>query len=417
MKIATLLILLVFPSIFLIGSPQLANNRLKQVNDSIAKAIHEQLRNNKNDLYYPETVKRFYKQADHKFLWVLPDTVKNHTWEAMLMLDCVLQFGLNHKDFHPEKLLFDRLHKLIDHYDTVSYTEKAKFDVLLTDAMLTFINQLHYGKLNPDYPAVKIDREKVDFRADQALFNAFQSKDFMSAVVDAQPRSRRYQALQEQMRLMTGQYVGDCYEVPEGQIKKVAINMERLRWVNMDEDRFIEVNIPSFILSVHEKDTVYNFKVVVGPPAHPTPILQSTIGYLMTTTRQKSNYTAPSASIAFCFPNTYDIALYGTAGKELFEKNTRAFTNGNILVENAEKLAMLLLKEEEGISKMASMYKAIKDGETRTFSLKKILPIKVIYVTSEVKDGIIVTYPDLYNLDKSMEKALYRVNPVLTLVK
>ncbi|WP_198163599.1 L,D-transpeptidase family protein [Pedobacter cryoconitis] len=395
------------------------NNRLKHVNDTvaIAKAIHEQLRNNKNDLYYPETVKRFYTKTDYKLLWVLPDTVKNHTWEAMLMLDCVLQFGLNHADFHPEKLLFDKLHKLIDHYDTISYTEKAKFDVLLTDAMITFMNQLHYGKLNPDYPARKIDREKVDFRADQALFNAFQSKEFMSAVVDAQPRSRRYRALQEQMRLMTGQYVGDCYEVPEGQIKKVAINMERLRWINMNEDRFIEVNIPSSMLSVHESDTVYNFKVVVGRPAHPTPILQSTIGYLMTTTRQKSNYTAASASIDFCFPNTFDIGLYGTAGKKLFEKNDRAFSNGNIWVENAGKLAALLLKKEKDISKMALMYKAIKNGEIRTFSLKKTMPIKVIYITSEVKNGVIVTYPDLYNLDKSMEKALYSVNPILTIVK
>jgi hypothetical protein len=117
MKITMLLTLLVFSPIFLIGKPQMENNKLNQVNGSveIAKLIQEQLRNNKNGLYYPETVKRVYAQTNYRLLWVLPDTVKYHTWDAMLMLDCVLQFGLNHADFHPEKILFDKLHKLIDH--------------------------------------------------------------------------------------------------------------------------------------------------------------------------------------------------------------------------------------------------------------------------------------------------------------
>ncbi|RAJ35747.1 hypothetical protein [Pedobacter cryoconitis] len=110
---------------------------------------------------------------------------------------------------------------MIDHYDTISYTDKAKVDPLLTDAMIAFINQWHYGKLNPDYPAVKIDRG--------GGFNAGH-------------------ALQEQMQ---------------------------------------------------------------------------------------------------------------------------AFSNGNILVENAEKPAVLFLKNEDDISTIALMYKAIKNGETKTFKLKK----------------------------------------------
>ncbi|MGY4386476.1 hypothetical protein ACVWYN_003531 [Pedobacter sp. UYP24] len=32
------------------------------------------------------------------------------------------------------------------------------------------------------------------------------------------------------MKLIKGQYVGDCYEIPESEVRKIAINMERLRW-------------------------------------------------------------------------------------------------------------------------------------------------------------------------------------------
>ena len=84
MKIIMILTLLAFPYILLAGKPKLDNNRRNLVNDTTATAIEEQFRDNKNGLYYPETVKSFYKQVDYKLLWVLPDTVKNHTWKLCL---------------------------------------------------------------------------------------------------------------------------------------------------------------------------------------------------------------------------------------------------------------------------------------------------------------------------------------------
>jgi murein L,D-transpeptidase YcbB/YkuD len=34
------------------------------------------------------------------------------------------------------------------------------------------------------------------------------------------------------MRLLVGQRSGDCYVIPQGLIRKMAINMERLRWIS-----------------------------------------------------------------------------------------------------------------------------------------------------------------------------------------
>jgi len=76
----------------------------------------------------------------------------------MLMLDCVLQFGLSHDDYHPKELSYDLLHNILEKPGQVSAADKAKYDILLTDALVTFMNHLHYGKLNPDFPLPKLTR-------------------------------------------------------------------------------------------------------------------------------------------------------------------------------------------------------------------------------------------------------------------
>jgi len=195
-----------------------------QAQNAIASAIKDQ----RSVLYYPRSVERFYRQSGYKLAWIAPDTIKTHAWDAMLLLDCVRQYGLNHEDYHPDLLLYPTLHKLIN---SGGLRAKARYDVLLTDAMIRFINNLHYGKLNPVYTAGKIDRG-VQFKAENVLFLALQSNDFLSAINNVQPNTQLYIDLQDHMRLLTGQRSGDCYVIPQGLIRKMAINMERMRWIN-----------------------------------------------------------------------------------------------------------------------------------------------------------------------------------------
>jgi murein L,D-transpeptidase YcbB/YkuD len=204
----------------------LAPLQLKAAGDtSIVSAI----RNNKGILYYPHEVARFYQQNGFQLAWIAPDTVKTHAWDAMLLLDCVRQYGLSHEDYHPKQLLYDKLHSLIEQSGTNA--DKAAFDIILTDAMIRFINDLHYGKLNPVYTKTKIDAG-ANFKADDALLPALKRTDFLSAINDVQPKSRLYFDLQYHMRLLVGLRSGDCYVIPEGVIRKMAINMERLRWIS-----------------------------------------------------------------------------------------------------------------------------------------------------------------------------------------
>ncbi|WP_158826771.1 L,D-transpeptidase family protein [Mucilaginibacter lacusdianchii] len=445
------------------------------VNDTVPTAdIKTALKLYHNELYFPKSVARFYSSNNFSCVWVLPADKAGQTWQAMLALDCVLQYGLNHADYHPNDLKYAQLQQIMEKLQTVSNADKARFEIILTDAMLTFINNLHYGKLNPDFSSAKIDDPAPSaFRAETILQAALYSADLMSAVTSVQPQSIQYILLQDQLRLATAQYTGDCYEIPEATIRKMAVNLERLRWLGNTESTFIQVNIPSYTLSFCKPDTTYQFRVIVGKPATLTPTLQSAITHFTTAPEwkvpqkifvkellpkalkdtayletnhfavynNKGVYVIPSKQniasilrnvnqyyarqsggcdnalglVVFRFPNTYDVYLHDTPQQQLFRKRDRAFSHGCVRVDQAGKLAALLLKNDGATGKIVAMQKAMAAYQNQTFILKNKVPLKITYFTCEVKDALLVTYKDVYQLDNALEQALYYTAPQLVL--
>jgi len=451
--------------------------RAVQRDTSVAAFIQQYMgANNAKDLglYFPNSVRRFYEANNGDAAWVKEGSNPKQTWEAMLLLDCVLQFGLSHNDYHPKELLYKPLHEMLEEPGKVGNSTKAKFDILLSDAMITFMNNLHYGKLNPVYYTGKIDTDlMLPFHAEDALVNARKQSDFMDAVLIVQPKSKQYAAMQDRMRLLKGQYQEDCYEVPENEVRKIAINMERLRWAEISEEAYIQVNIPSYNLKFIQPDTTYAFKVVVGKPTAQTPSLSSEITYFTTypewripqsifvkellpkalkdtayldnnhfTIYDKAgNYITPTkanlknvkrhvqsynarqssgcdnalGNLVFRFPNIYNVYLHDTPEQQLFNKEERAFSHSCVRVENAQHLAELMLKFSGDANKMAILNKAYSAHLTKNISLKKRVPLKITYLTCEVKEGLVITYKDIYNLDRSLEMALYNPTQTLTL--
>ncbi len=446
----------------------------KSADTSVSASVQLLIRAYQKDMYYPSTVERFYKQVGYRLAWIAPDSVKTHASEGMLLLDCVLQYGLNHADYHPKELLYNTLRNLTTYYGKTRNIEKARFDIMLTDAMIAFTNHLHYGRLNPDYAESLIDEGDINsFCAEDVLLEALQQKNFMTAVLSVQPKSKEYTDLQDHMRLLTGQYQDDCYEVPESDVRIMAINMERLRWAEVGGDTYIHINIPSYTLKFHQTDTTYQFKVVVGKPDNPTPALQSAITFFTTSPEwrvpkkifvnellpkalknisylenshftiydSKGNFIEPNKAklkwiqknpdgyyatqssgcdnsmglIVFRFRNFYDIYLHDTPEQHLFAKQQRDFSHGCVRVEQAEKLAGLLLKYDGAAAKIPAVHKAIVTRQTKNFSLKKAVPIKITYLTCEMQQGILITYPDIYKLDRGLEMALYHMAQPLTM--
>lgn len=437
--------------------------------DTSVKAVIQKVFQQKKEtqaFHYPGSVERFYNQSGFQPVWIDPEKDVRKTWEALLMLDCVLQYGLNHQDYHPKVLLYSTMHDILDNPSNVTASQKAWFDMLLSDALITFMNHLHFGKLNPVYSSTVIDRgELAGFCAEDILKQAMVQKDFMSAVLNVQPKAREYQLMQKYMQLMKGQYVDDCYEAPEGIVRKLAINMERLRWTTMNEDTYIQINIPSYRLKLQTPDTTYLFKVVVGKPSSPTPVLESAIGYfttapdwkvpknifikellpkalknplylennhfaiydrkgkyvvavkdsLMLVKKNPGNYFMRQSAgcdnalglVVFRFQNAFDIYLHDTPEQQFFDRDVRALSHGCIRVQQAEKLAATLLALDGQKQKTSVLHQAMANYQPKTFTLRKAVPLKVTYLTCEMSEEGIVEYDDIYKRDAALELALY----------
>ncbi|MEJ5962883.1 L,D-transpeptidase family protein [Pedobacter immunditicola] len=472
-QIYAALVLLVSLLFLILPTDASALNSLKAIsrpaNDtSVTAAIRKVLttKAEAQTFHYPESVGRFYSRSQYQPVWITPEKDIRKTWEALLMLDCVLQFGLIHADYHPEKLLYSTMHDILDSPSKVDPIQKAWFDMLLSDAMITFMNHLHFGKLNPVYTNAIVDKGKtMGFSAEDILTNALKEQDFMRAVLNVQPKVKEYVRMQDYMKLLKGQYLDDCYEIPEGVVRKLAINMERLRWATINEDTFIQINIPSYTLKLHVPDTTYLFKVIVGKPASPTPVLQSSITNFSTAPDwkvpksifikeilpkalknpaylennhfaiydRKGNYvTAVKDSlmmvqrnpdkyflrqsrgcenalglVVFRFQNAFGVYLHDTPEQQFFARNLRALSHGCIRIQHAEKLGGLLLTLDGQQQRNKELHQAMAKYRPKNFNLRKPVPLKITYLTCEMSDEGIVEYDDIYQQDKALLLAFY----------
>ena len=366
-------------------------------NQDVSMVIKLQL--NKGKLNYPLSVRKFYQINTYKMSWIAPDTVKMHALDALLLLDCVSQYGFDQTDFHPQQLVNKQLQLLTELDSKADVAEKVSFDILLTDAMLTLINNLHYGKVNPNFPASKIDRENSDeLVASTWLIKAMADQDFMKTVLSVQPKSKMYKDLQDLMRLMTGQYIGDSYVVPVGRIKKVAINMERLRWLKPGLPGHITINVPSQSLWYSSAGKVNRFPIHIELPSQLVPMVEASLVAVWTGTLISTQQKQVSAAKRLLF-----LAL-----KDDFHTYLPFGDHSHVYIEQGERLAEWLLTNDGSANKISGLLKAMEAGSQQQFILKRTVAIKIIYITCELKDGIFVQYPDSYELDKDLENALYK---------
>ncbi len=366
-------------------------------------------------LYFPNSVTRFYQQQAYQPVWV---SHQQKAWQGVLLLNCVLQFGLCHSDYHPKELDYGALRQVLEHPEQVNRNERVRYDIMITDALITLMNHLHFGKLNPFFSPRAIDNGYAgEFCAPDLLARATRQQDMLSIITNVQPQTKAYTDLQNKMRDIT-QYQQDCNEIPEAAVRKMAINLERIRWADVTENNWLQVNIPSFELRYHLKDSVIIFKTVVGPAVARTPILNSTLTDFTTASKLANvklpgdvdGSKNPKGVIYFWFKNPYGISLAGRPEKDLFEKHDRAFNADGILVEQPEKLATLLLEQDNNKAGIKLLQESIPNYAITNFVLQKPVAIKITYITSEVRSGTVVNYPDLYNKDKQLEMKLYNTH-------
>jgi murein L,D-transpeptidase YcbB/YkuD len=96
--------------------------------------------------------------------------------------------------------------------------------------------------------------------------------------------------------------------------------------------------------------------------------------------------------------------LHDTPSRDLFERDSRAFSSGCIRVENPLELATLLLGRDWPRERID---RAIASGRTDTVVLDRPMTVMLLYWTAEVQaDGRVVFFPDVYDRDPSLIREL-----------
>lgn len=395
--------------VFILIAMPVASLASRKADTTIAREMRLQLDAWKGQevLMFPNSVERFYRQKTYQPVWIIN---QQQAWQGVLLLNCVLQFGLCHADYHPKELEYSGLRKILEHPESVSRNERVRYEIMITDALITLMNHLHYGKLNPFFSTFAIDKGYAgEFCAPDLLADAVGQDDMLTRIVSVQPKGKSYTDLQNKMREIT-QYQEDCNNTPEASVRKMAINLERLRWADIINGNWVQVNIPSFDLRFHLKDTSLLFKVAVGPKSEQTPILNSVITDFTTASvlaGKGKEVKNPKGVIYFWFKNPYGTCLAGRPEKDIFKANNFTTTNDGILVDQPEKLASTLLEQDNNIPDIKLLEQSIADYAMVNFVLQKPVPIKITYLTCEVRFGHIICYPDIYEKDKQLETKLY----------
>lgn len=259
--------------------------------------------------------------------------------------------------------------------------------------------------------------------------------------------------------------------VPLGvRINQLMDALERWRWLSDEfQNAGIIVNLPEFKLRAfsenHHED--FNMRVVIGQsvPEHRTPVITDRMKYLVfrpywnvppsimkaeiaphmranPNYLESHNFEAVDAKgkpvvatwekvahanvivrekpgprnslglVKFLFPNQFNVYLHSTPATELFSRTKRDFSHGCVRLQEPEKLAEWVLRDQPKWTEDA-IHDAMESGQdNKTVLLTHPLPIVLFYATAyPSEDGLIHFFSDTYGYDKMLEDTLHHGPP------
>lgn len=256
--------------------------------------------------------------------------------------------------------------------------------------------------------------------------------------------------------------------------KRIAINLDRYKLLpDTMPEKYIWVNLPGYYLQVWDHDTmVMDSKIICGKPATRTPLLNSYITDMVV----YPTWTVPNSIIAkqylpklksdpnyltkiglhlvddkgetidptnikwtkytkgipfkvmqgsgddnalgifkFNFNNRYAVYLHDTNQRYLFKNAARALSHGCVRVQEWEKLAFFIarndsmnLKTGETLRYTADSIKAwLAIKELKRIGVKNKVSLFIRYFSCEVKNGRIKFYDDIYGEDKAVREKYF----------
>jgi len=239
----------------------------------------------------------------------------------------------------------------------------------------------------------------------------------------------------------------------EQRIQQILINLNRVAWMpSQVKDNYVAVNIPGFMLEVHEGDSVpVKMEVVVGKEGSNTMMFSGDLNQvvfsptwnlpesivrdeIMPAMKKDPNYlkkrnmeivnkndSLPQirqlpgdgnalGKVKFLFPNSYDIYLHDTEAKNLFAKNKRAFSHGCIRLADAETMSEYVLRNDKSWTTKKNKT-TNNNGEEQTVDNIKKKPVCITYFTTWVdEEGKLHFRDDVYKHDKRTAAMMFKTN-------
>lgn len=255
---------------------------------------------------------------------------------------------------------------------------------------------------------------------------------------------------------------------------RIAITLDRYKLLpDQLPEKYVWVNIPSYNLKLVENDSVrIRSRVVVGKPKTRTPVLNSTLyemitypqwtipqsiivkeilpalkknpGYLaehgyslVRDTGVVDPYTVDWSQytkgipfriiqgsgddnalgvLKFNFGNKYAVYMHDTNQRYYFSRNSRALSHGCVRVQEWQKMAFYLLRNDSTIARQKrtnnytptdSVRKWLALKEKRIVPVRNRVPVFIRYFSCEATDEKIVFYEDIYGEDKMLAELYF----------
>ncbi len=253
---------------------------------------------------------------------------------------------------------------------------------------------------------------------------------------------------------------------------RVAISMDKYKMLpEIMPSKYIWVNLPSYQMQLIEGDSVkITSKIICGKPKTRTPLLTSAINELITypqwvpppsiimkeilpAVKKNPGYLARKGFslldskgeevdpfsvdwskyskvipyrvvqgsgdanalgiLKFVFSNKYSVYLHDTNQRYLFGQTMRSLSHGCVRVQEWEKLAFYILRNDSmntggGVySKADSMRNWLQKKQKHSIAIRNKIPVFIRYITCEGKDGGIVFYDDIYGDDRMLREKYF----------
>lgn len=405
-----------------------------------------------------KSVRMFYSQRHDQLFWTSGMRCSDAADSVETFIENIRYYGLFPADYH-----FNEINSLRKELN--SEKNVFRLEALLTDAYLTMYRHITWGK-------AMVGSDQTDSSGIALLNNPSYCGDIIKNITCAEPSFQGYVQLKQGLKqllesLSTVQRnaaLSDSAFVPsdlENQLQTISVNLERWRAERSSfGDKYIFINIPSFMLYLVENDSVIlASKIIVGKPETPTPTLSGVIecfitypywhvprkiaieeylpaiqsdstfitrnnfdvldrqgnvlnpdslewmlfhkNYFPVSLRQREGEDNALGVIKFIFDNPYAVYLHDTNARKLFWSKERAFSHGCIRMEKAVELAHYLVT---GNLRKNSPYvdRFLREKMRNTIALRTPIPVHIRYYTCDFNNNKLHFYADIYRKDNTL---------------